>query len=329
MEIQSSFITVYITFVFLGHVQDRKSIEEVIQFAAAERVLLLADEVTMSCLFRLAFYYAFVRFSLSISFFPLHSRCTRTACMGRTESLFPIRKSCLKWIESLQKQCSWSPSTLYPVPALESEFCLLCLSTTIFNRIPDKSSGGWPHGQWWRWSSTGSWRRKNVVFFKDICNNIILGLSQFSILYNWDIASPAMVHCGPAEVMGPAGAETSGSGGGLQTCAEKIASVWLDEQKALCLKICKHILRSIHVKNGCSTPSSQCLHSPSLAWKLAFAVSNSLLFFGKETVRENGIWVHFTWDGCGLMGMEAEAKSLSKASWGEASTEKELWEMLG
>lgn len=29
------------------------------------------------------------------------------------------------------------------------------------------------------------------------------------------------------------------------------------------------------------------------------------------------------------MGMEAEAKSVSKASWVEASTEKELWEMLG
>lgn len=52
-----------------------------------------------------------------------------------------------------------------------------------------------------------------------------------------------MLHCGPAEVMGPAGAETSGSGGGLQTCAEKIASVWLDEQKARCLKICKHIFK--------------------------------------------------------------------------------------
>lgn len=49
-----------------------------------------------------------------------------------------------------------------------------------------------------------------------------------------------MLHCGPAEVMGPAGAETSGSGGGLQTCAEKIASVWLDEQKAW--------LRSVHAK---------------------------------------------------------------------------------
>lgn len=165
MEIQSSFITVYITFVFLGHVQDRKSIEEVIQFAAAERLVLLADEVTMSCLFRLAFYYAFVRFSLPTSFFPLHSRCTRTACMGRTESLFPIRKSCLKWIESLQKQCSWSPSTLYPVPALESKFCLLCLSTTISSMIPDKSSGGWPHGQWWGRSSSGSRRRKNVFCF--------------------------------------------------------------------------------------------------------------------------------------------------------------------
>lgn len=279
MEIQSSFITVYITFVFLGHVQDRKSIEEVIQFAAAERVLLLADEVTMSCLFRLAFYYAFVRFSLSISFFPLHSRCTRTACMGRTESLFPIRKSCLKWIESLQKQCSWSPSTLYPVPALESEFCLLCLSTTISNRILDKSSGGWPHGQWWRWSSTGSRRRKNIVFFKDICNNIILGLSQFSILYNWDIASPAMLHCGPAEVMGPAGAETSGSGGGLQTCAEKLHLYGLMSKRYASISS-----RSVHVKKGCSTPSSQCLHSPSLAWKLAFAVSNIIVycFLGKR-----------------------------------------------
>lgn len=284
MEIQSSFITVYITFVFLGHVQDRKSIEEVIQFAAAERVLLLADEVTMSCLFRLAFYYAFVRFSLSISFFPLHSRCTRTACMGRTESLFPIRKSCLKWIESLQKQCSWSPSTLYPVPALESEFCLLCLSTTISNRILDKSSGGWPHGQWWRWSSTGSRRRKNIVFFKDICNNIILGLSQFSILYNWDIASPAMLHCGPAEVMGPAGAETSGSGGGLQTCAEKLHLYGLMSKRHCAWRYASISSRSVHVKKGCSTPSSQCLHSPSLAWKLAFAVSNIIVycFLGKR-----------------------------------------------
>lgn len=162
MEIQSSFITVYITFVFLGHVQDRKSIEEVIQFAAAERLLLLADEVTMSCLFRLAFYYVFARFSLSTSFFLLHSRCTRTACMGRTESLFPIRKSCLKWIESLQKQCSWSPSTPYPVPASGSEFCLFCLSTTVSNRIQDQSSSWWLNGQRWRriWSES----RKNVFF---------------------------------------------------------------------------------------------------------------------------------------------------------------------
>lgn len=121
-------------------------------------------------------------------------------------------------------------------------------------------------------------------FFKDICNNIILGLSQFSILYNWDIASPAMLHCGPAEVMGPAGAETSGSGGGLQTCAEKLHLYGLMSKRHCAWRYASISSRSVHVKKGCSTPSSQCLHSPSLAWKLAFAVSNIIVycFLGKR-----------------------------------------------
>lgn len=36
-------------FILLGHVQDRKSIEEIIQFAAAERLLLFVNEVTTKC----------------------------------------------------------------------------------------------------------------------------------------------------------------------------------------------------------------------------------------------------------------------------------------
>lgn len=38
-----------------GHVQDWESIEEVIRFAAAERLLLLVDEVITSSIFRLGF----------------------------------------------------------------------------------------------------------------------------------------------------------------------------------------------------------------------------------------------------------------------------------
>lgn len=38
--------------VLTGHVQDRKSIEEVIRFAAAEKLVLLVDEVIRSCCVR-------------------------------------------------------------------------------------------------------------------------------------------------------------------------------------------------------------------------------------------------------------------------------------
>lgn len=42
-------------FVLVGHVQDRKSIEEVIRFAAVEKLILLVDEVITNCMFRLGF----------------------------------------------------------------------------------------------------------------------------------------------------------------------------------------------------------------------------------------------------------------------------------
>lgn len=107
--------------------QDRKSIEEVIQFAAAERLLLLVDEVGFNSVadsFLLA--QTFINF-----LFLLHSRCTRRACMDRAESLFPIKKSCLRWAKSTQRQWRWFPSTLYPAPASESEFCILYFNSNL------------------------------------------------------------------------------------------------------------------------------------------------------------------------------------------------------
>lgn len=49
---QPTLLSSLLTFVFLGHVQDRKLIQEVIKFAAAEKLLLLVDEVNVSRLFR-------------------------------------------------------------------------------------------------------------------------------------------------------------------------------------------------------------------------------------------------------------------------------------
>lgn len=101
-----------------GHVQDRKSIQEVIQLATAEKLLLLVDEVIRDLL-RL-------QCSIPDDFFtpfahPLLLRCTRTAYMDRTQSSSPTRRFCLRWAKSSARRWSWFPSIPCPVPLWQSK----------------------------------------------------------------------------------------------------------------------------------------------------------------------------------------------------------------
>lgn len=109
--------------------------EEVIQFAAAEGLILLAEEVMTSYTNKLVYKKCLLSEVLTNSLFSCcllaPFRCTRTACMGRTKSLSPTGKSFRKWKKSTQRQWSWSPLTLCLMPTLESEYhwCFFKLST--------------------------------------------------------------------------------------------------------------------------------------------------------------------------------------------------------
>lgn len=97
------------SFLFTGQVQSRQCIEDVIRFAAKERLFLMADEVwrlslTSTC---------FLAFCTPVTFAILYpsTRCTRIMCMLTVASSTLLRRCCLRWGQSTQTQWSWYLST--------------------------------------------------------------------------------------------------------------------------------------------------------------------------------------------------------------------------